>query len=151
MVSYRYSGNKKPGNFVFMTKQTRKVVYMLFILTLVFSSRGMVLCHTDGGHVAIEPPTHNCCRQHHHHEHHPANKQQHTNGPALTECDSCIDVLIDPALLVPLKSSTVPSPETMRVQWLSPDEAAPLGFRFDHSIDDGYPYFSPLASIVLLI
>lgn len=134
-----------------MMKQTRKVVYILFILTLAFSSRGVVLCHTSGGQVAIETPTHNACRQHHDHEHQPAQKHKHTDGPALTDCDSCIDVLINPELLAPLKSSTVTSPETLRVQWLSPDEAASPGLRFDHPVHDGCTYFSPLASIVLLI
>jgi hypothetical protein len=131
-----------------MMQQTGKIVRILFILTIVLSGQGTVLCFTSGGDVAIERALHSPCHQDHTH---PADLPEHeTDGAALTDCQPCVDVLIAKDFLSPLKVSDT-SLIAIRINWVSADETVPLHLQIDLPDPDTFAYFSPLESIVLLI
>lgn len=131
-----------------MMKQTGKIVRILFILTIVLSGQGTVLCYTSGGDVAIERALHSPC--HHDHSHHPGSAAHEADGPTLTDCQPCVDVLIAKDFLGPLKFSDT-SWNAIRIEWVSPEEILPLRLQTEASDLDTFAYFSPLESIVLLI
>lgn len=120
----------------------------MFILTIVLSGQSTVLCFTSGGDVAIERALHSPC--HHDHTHPSALPEHETDGPSLTDCQPCTDVLIAKDFLGPLKFSES-SCNAMRIEWVSPEETLPLRLKIDLPDPDIFSYFSPLESIILLI